>query len=234
MKYRAPKKVLNGINSATISASADRDQATDPLSPPTWMYTVSSGSVTSITINLEGTIDGSTWFVLATKSTAAGMTAAECVPIDATHPPCKQYRINCSAIVPNGKTVSAWLYLPWVVKPLWSPFVDLLRTKRSWIVSMQLEYAGQVSVGEQLSASVTVREKHAATGYVEFDCDARVGDRRVLWGRAVVEAPRRRRAYSDIATPEIILRRNDVFARLLLDCEQHIATRLTMDFLWKT
>ena len=37
--------------------------------------------------------------------------------------------------------------------------------------------------------------------------------------RAVVEAPRRRLAYSDIATPEIILRRNDVFARLLRDCE---------------
>jgi phosphate acetyltransferase len=76
-----------------------------------------------------------------------------------------------------------------------------------------------VTVGEQLTASVTVREKHPATGYVEFDCDARVGERRVLWGRAVVEAPRRRLAYSDIATPEIILRRNDVFARLLLDCE---------------
>jgi phosphate acetyltransferase len=87
------------------------------------------------------------------------------------------------------------------------------------IVSMQLEYAGQVTVGEELAASVTVREKHAGTGYVEFDCDARVGERRVLWGRAVVEAPRRRLAYSDLATPEIILRRNDVFARLLLDCE---------------
>jgi phosphate acetyltransferase len=87
------------------------------------------------------------------------------------------------------------------------------------IVSMQLEYAGQVTVGEELAASVTVREKHAGTGYVEFDCDARVGERRVLWGRAVVEAPRRRLAYSDLATPEIILRRNDVFARLLVDCE---------------
>ena len=33
---------------------------------------------------------------------------------------------------------TSWLNLPWVVKPLWSPFVDLLRTKRWWIVSMQL------------------------------------------------------------------------------------------------
>ena len=30
------------------------------------------------------------------------------------------------------------LYLPWVIKPLWSPFVDLVKTKRWWILSMQL------------------------------------------------------------------------------------------------
>lgn len=33
---------------------------------------------------------------------------------------------------------TGWLYLPWVIKPLWSPFVDLLKTKHWWIVSMQL------------------------------------------------------------------------------------------------
>ena len=33
---------------------------------------------------------------------------------------------------------TSWLYLPWVIKPLWSPFVDILRTKRYWIVAMQL------------------------------------------------------------------------------------------------
>ncbi|WP_339709703.1 MFS transporter [uncultured Kriegella sp.] len=30
------------------------------------------------------------------------------------------------------------LYLPWVLKPLWSPFVDLKSTKRKWFLSMQL------------------------------------------------------------------------------------------------
>lgn len=29
------------------------------------------------------------------------------------------------------------LYLPWVIKPLWSPFVDIIKTKRWWILSMQ-------------------------------------------------------------------------------------------------
>ncbi|HPI37308.1 MAG TPA: MFS transporter [Ignavibacteriaceae bacterium] len=33
---------------------------------------------------------------------------------------------------------TSWLYLPWVIKPLWSPVVDLLKTKRFWIVFMQL------------------------------------------------------------------------------------------------
>ncbi len=30
------------------------------------------------------------------------------------------------------------LYLPWVLKPLWSPFVDLRSTKRNWFLGMQL------------------------------------------------------------------------------------------------
>ena len=30
------------------------------------------------------------------------------------------------------------LYLPWVIKPLWSPFIDIIKTKRWWIVTMQL------------------------------------------------------------------------------------------------
>ena len=33
---------------------------------------------------------------------------------------------------------TSWLYLPWVIKPFWSPLVDLFRTKRWWIIIMQL------------------------------------------------------------------------------------------------
>ena len=33
---------------------------------------------------------------------------------------------------------TSWLYLPWVIKPLWSPFIDLIKTKRWWIVTMEL------------------------------------------------------------------------------------------------
>ena len=42
--------------------------------------------------------------------------------------------------MPNGMLAlyTSLLYLPWVIKPLWSPFVDIIRNKRWWIVSMQL------------------------------------------------------------------------------------------------
>ena len=33
---------------------------------------------------------------------------------------------------------TGWLYLPWVIKPLWSPIVDILKTRRQWIWAMQL------------------------------------------------------------------------------------------------
>lgn len=32
---------------------------------------------------------------------------------------------------------TSWLYLPWVIKPFWSPFVDIIKTKRWWVLAMQ-------------------------------------------------------------------------------------------------
>lgn len=32
---------------------------------------------------------------------------------------------------------TGWLYLPWVIKPFWSPFIDLFGTKRKWTITMQ-------------------------------------------------------------------------------------------------
>lgn len=37
---------------------------------------------------------------------------------------------------------TSWLYLPWVIKPLWGPLVDALKTKRWWILAMQLLVGG--------------------------------------------------------------------------------------------
>ena len=33
---------------------------------------------------------------------------------------------------------TSWLYLPWVIKPIWSPLVDSFRSKRWWIIAMQV------------------------------------------------------------------------------------------------
>lgn len=41
---------------------------------------------------------------------------------------------------------TSWLYLPWVIKPLWSPLVDLFRTKRWWIVGLQFVVGGALAL----------------------------------------------------------------------------------------
>lgn len=33
---------------------------------------------------------------------------------------------------------TSWLYLPWVIKPLWSPYIDIISTKRNWFLFAQL------------------------------------------------------------------------------------------------
>ncbi len=33
---------------------------------------------------------------------------------------------------------TSWLYLPWVIKPLWSPFIAAVKTERWWVLLMQL------------------------------------------------------------------------------------------------
>ena len=50
--------------------------------------------------------------------------------------------------IPNPDIVFylSFLHLPWVLKPLWSPWVDLRRTKRFWIVAMQLLVAAGLAL----------------------------------------------------------------------------------------
>lgn len=40
---------------------------------------------------------------------------------------------------------TGWLYLPWVIKPFWSPFVDIIRTKRWWTLTMQWTLAATLA-----------------------------------------------------------------------------------------
>jgi len=43
------------------------------------------------------------------------------------------------------------LYLPWVIKPLWSPFVDIIKTKRWWITAMQILMSVASVTGSHIS-----------------------------------------------------------------------------------
>jgi len=48
---------------------------------------------------------------------------------------------------------TSWLYIPWVIKPLWSPLVDMFRTKRFWIVTLQF-FIGASLAGVALTIPV--------------------------------------------------------------------------------
>lgn len=64
---------------------------------------------------------------------------------------------------------TSWLYLPWVIKPFWSPFVDLLKTKRWWVVSMQfLIGAGLAGIALTIPAGYAFRLSLAIFWLVAF------------------------------------------------------------------
>jgi phosphate acetyltransferase len=75
-----------------------------------------------------------------------------------------------------------------------------------------------MAVGEELVGTVTAREKHADGYLIVFDCRICRGDQNIISGSVTVAAPTTRIRYSEVATPQIILRRNDAFARLLRLC----------------
>lgn len=87
------------------------------------------------------------------------------------------------------------------------------------MVSQQFEFDGVIAAGDELTATVTVREKHPEQPLVTFACSVARGDEILLRGTATVRAPTERISYTDIATPEMLLRRNDAFAKMLRQCE---------------
>lgn len=64
---------------------------------------------------------------------------------------------------------TSWLYLPWVIKPFWSPLVDILGSKRKWVISMQLLLAiGFASISFALSLPSWFETSLAAFWIVAF------------------------------------------------------------------
>lgn len=67
---------------------------------------------------------------------------------------------------------TSWLYLPWVIKPLWSPVVDLFQRKRIWIVAMQFLIAvGFASIAMLLPGSAFFKTTLAVFWLIAF-CSA--------------------------------------------------------------
>ncbi len=90
----------------------------------------------------------------------------------------------------------------------------------SAIVGTRFRYTGRIRIGDEVTATVTAKAKHAEGRRIEFECRVTGADGNALVdGVATVAAPSRRLAYGDIATPEVVLRRNDALAHMLKRCE---------------
>ena len=87
------------------------------------------------------------------------------------------------------------------------------------ILSQDLRFTGRVTLGDELIATVTAREKRPDGNVIVFACRVKLGAQDVVTGTVVVEAPTMHISYSDVATPELILRHNDAFTKLLRRCQ---------------
>ncbi len=88
------------------------------------------------------------------------------------------------------------------------------------IVAQDFKFRGRLNIGDKLTATVTVKEKRADGHFVVFDCRCvNEKDEVITSGTATVVAPNKRIVYTDLATPEVIFRRTDAFARIIQSCE---------------
>jgi phosphotransacetylase/acyl dehydratase len=87
------------------------------------------------------------------------------------------------------------------------------------ILSQDLHFRGKIRTGDTVTATVTPREKRAKGNVVVFECRVAQSGIDLITGTVIVEAPTRRIAYDEVATPELILRHNDAITKLLRRCE---------------
>jgi len=88
------------------------------------------------------------------------------------------------------------------------------------IIAEDLKFRGRLVVGDTVTATVTVKEKKTEGNLLVFDCRCvNQKDEVITTGTASVVGPTRKIVYADLATPEVIFRRTDEFARLIKSCE---------------
>jgi phosphate acetyltransferase len=90
----------------------------------------------------------------------------------------------------------------------------------SKILHRDLHFAGDFSVGDKLTAKVTVKEKRKEGNLVVFDtrCVNQEG-KELVTGTVTVEAPMSRLVYDNIKPPQFELRWGDAFAQLIKGCQ---------------
>lgn len=76
--------------------------------------------------------DNSPWYWIPVLNFASGLPYAIIISVSVLM--YKNLGINNEDI----GIYTSLLYLPWVIKPLWSPFIDLYSTKRKWFLGMQM------------------------------------------------------------------------------------------------
>jgi phosphate acetyltransferase len=87
------------------------------------------------------------------------------------------------------------------------------------ILQQNLKFWGSFSAADELTGTVTAREKREQDHSIVFDCAVRCRGEELVAGTITVAAPTLRVTYTSLATPEIVIRSNDGFARLLARCE---------------
>lgn len=86
------------------------------------------------------------------------------------------------------------------------------------VLVKRLRYTGSVAVGDEIVGTVTARTKREAGFEIDFDCLVTRNGDPLITGMVTVAAPTGRIEYHNLVTPNIVLRHNDAFSRLLKLC----------------
>jgi phosphotransacetylase/acyl dehydratase len=87
------------------------------------------------------------------------------------------------------------------------------------ILEQNLRFQGSFGAADELTGTVTAREKRPEDHSIVFDCRLQCQGRDLVWGSITVAAPTSRANHAKLATPDIVIRRNDGFGRLMQRCE---------------
>ena len=115
-------------------------------------------------------------------------------------------------------------YIPSAEPVAAEAFISYLLNRRmpgpgTTILAHDLKFESRIVMGETCTATITAKEKRK-DNVIVFDClCANQAGGIIAYGTATVSAPTKRISYTDLATPEVIFRRTDVFANLIKSCK---------------